>query len=192
MCKFLRKWFSSTTQTVPILGRILNKFIILFLQIKMGKSLTVLMEFVVFQLDFLSVYIQGWIFVQRQGKVLGVNIHFLEWFVTDGQEMGSLQNLRALCLQKKSFPSFDPLSGDQHFPMAVRLWVFQNSALFWPSITLILSDLLMKEDLKTVWDHSPEDKLPSDFASMPLLTLHVTLNQSFLWAPVSSFEKESS
>lgn len=94
--------------------------------------------------------------------------------------MGSSQNLLALCLQKKSFLSFDPLSGDKHFPTAVRLWVFLNSALFWSSITLILSDLLMKEDLKTVQDHSPEDKVPSDFASMPLLTLHVTLNQSLL------------
>lgn len=37
----------------------------------------------------------------------------------------------------------------------------------------------------------PKDKVPSDFASMPLITLHVTLNQSLLGAPVSSSEKES-
>lgn len=95
------------------------------------------------------------------------------------RKWGVSQNL-ALCLQKKSFPSFDPLSGVKDFPMAVRLWVFLSSALFWSSITLILSNLLMKEDLKTVGDHSLEDKVPSDFASMSLLTLHVTLNQSLL------------
>ena len=115
LCKFLRKLFSSTTQTVRILWNLKNKFIILFLHIKMRKALTVLMEFVVFQLDFLSVCIQGWIFVQRQGKVLGVNRHFLEWFITDGQEMGSFTK-SCLVSPKEIFPQIWSLIRRQTFP----------------------------------------------------------------------------
>lgn len=66
------------------------------------------------------------------------------------RKWGVSQNLAFVSPKEIFPPSFDPLSGGKHFSMAVRLWVFLSSALFWSSITLILSNLLMKEDLKTV------------------------------------------